>query len=62
MVVQTYPTTTEGRLMELLPDPVQLIFAWLIFFGALAGAVAFVMWGFRWVRNYRDEKKSAIDT
>ena len=53
---------TTGGLMELLPHTVQVIFAWMIFFGALAGAVAFVMWGFKWVRNYRDEKKSAIDT
>ncbi len=48
--------------MELLPDTIQLIFAWLIFFGSLAGAVAFIMWGVKWVRNYRDDKKSAIDT
>ena len=48
--------------MELLPHTAQLIFAWLIFTAAVFGVVAFVMWGFKWVRNYRDEKKSAIDT
>ena len=48
--------------MELLPHTAQLVFAWLIFFGAFAGGVAFIMWGFKWVRNYRDDKKSAIDT
>ena len=48
--------------MDLLPEIVQLTFAWLLFFGAVFAAIAFVMWGVRWVRNYRDETKSASDT
>ncbi len=48
--------------MELLPDWAQLTFAWMIFTAAAFGVVAFVLWGFKWVRNYRDDKKSAIDT
>ncbi len=48
--------------MDLLPDPIQLIAAWLIFAGLVFGAVTLTLWSIRWIRDYRDEKKSALDT
>ena len=48
--------------MELLPHAAQVTFAWLLFTGSVFAAIAFVMWGIRWVKAYRDENKHAEDT
>ncbi len=48
--------------MDILPFWMQLSFAVALWVGALVAAAAGILWVIKWVRNYRDEKKSALNT
>ena len=48
--------------MELLPFWMQVSFAVLLWIGAFVGAAMGSVWLWKWQRNYRDEKKSAVYT
>jgi hypothetical protein len=49
-------------MFDALGDPFPWVGALLSFILLLAAVTAFGMYIFRWVRDYRDETKSAADT
>ena len=48
--------------MDILPFWMQYSVALALWIGAVAAAVIGVVWLWKWQRNYRDDKKSAVDT
>lgn len=63
MVEHEAPATPTGRLMfDILGGPFPYIGALISFLLLVAGLVAFTLYIARFVRNARDDKKSAIDT
>ena len=48
--------------MELLPDFMQFSFALALWFGSMIAVAIGIVWLWKWYRNYRDDKSSAVDT
>ena len=62
MVGDAATETTRRLMLDLLPDPLPLVGQIITLLLLMVALVTFVLWLLRFWRDYKDDKRSALDT